>query len=365
MRRKSKEVRIGNISVGGNNPIAVQSMTKTDTRNAKATIKQIHELEKIGCEIIRVAVPDMKAACTLHEIKKAINIPLVADIHFNYKLAIKAIECGVDKIRINPGNIGKQENVKEIVRLANERNIPIRIGINIGSLEKRYQEVLADRSSKGADKSFRADRSPKRAKAMVASAMDHIKLLEDMHFFNIIISIKSSDVISTIEAYRQLAKLVDYPLHLGITEAGTLSAGTVKSAVGIGVLLSDGIGDTIRVSLTAHPSQEIKVAYQILKSLGLRNNGVEIVSCPSCGRCEIDQIALATEIEKKIWHINKPIKVAVMGCVVNGPGEAKDADIGVAGGKKVGLIYKNGKILKKVKQEEIVPVLIEEINKLK
>jgi (E)-4-hydroxy-3-methylbut-2-enyl-diphosphate synthase len=345
-RRKTKEVKIGNVIIGGNHPIAVQGMTKTYTKNVKATVEQIKRLEEVGCEIVRVAVPDIESAKVLNKIKERINIPLVADIHFNYLLAIKSIEQGVDKIRINPGNIGDKEKVKAIIKVAKEKNISIRIGINIGSLEKKYEN------------------EKEKAKAMVDCAIDWIKFFEDQHFFNLVISLKASDVITTVDAYKELAKKVLYPFHIGITEAGTILTGSVKSAIGIGLLLASGIGDTIRVSLTAEPEEEIKVGYEILKSLGLREKGPIIISCPSCGRAQIDQISLANRIEKELYSFEKPIKVAVMGCVVNGPGEAKEADIGIAGGRKSAVIFKHGKVLRKVDEKNIVSELIREIKNM-
>lgn len=346
-RRKTREIKIGNVTIGGNNPIAVQSMCNTDTRDAKATISQILQLEEKGCDLVRVTVPDMIAAEAIKEIKAGINIPLVADIHFDYKLALKAIENGIDKIRINPGNIGSDEKVAAVVEACKTKNIPIRIGVNIGSLEKSIE--------------LKYGRTPK---AMVESAKHHIKILEKLDFYNIIISQKASDVPRTIEAYEMLSKEVDYPLHLGLTEAGTPRTGSIKSAIALGVLLNNGIGDTIRVSLTADPVEEVRVGWEILKSLKLRVRGTTFISCPTCGRTEIDLISLANKVEKELEKVNKPITVAVMGCIVNGPGEAKEADIGIAGGKGKAVIFKKGEILKTVKEDQIYSELMAEIEKL-
>jgi (E)-4-hydroxy-3-methylbut-2-enyl-diphosphate synthase len=348
MRKITREVKIGNKKIGGNNPILVQSMTNTDTHDIEKTIEQIKRLEAEGCDIIRVAVPDMKAAEAIKEIKKNINIPLVADIHFDYRLAIKSIENGADKIRINPGNIGREENIKKVVEIAKEKGIPIRIGVNSGSLEKeilhKYKGVTAE--------------------AVVESALKNVLILEKLGFYDIVISLKTTNVPLTIEAYKLASSKVDYPLHVGITEAGTIEAGTIKSAIGIGTLLYLGIGDTIRVSLTGDPVHEVRVGRQILRSLGLLKEGVEVISCPTCGRTKIDLIKLAEEVEKRTRHIKKPLKVAVMGCVVNGPGEAKEADIGIAGGEGEGIVFKKGKVYKKVKEEELVEELMKEIEKL-
>lgn len=348
MRRKSREIKIGSVSIGGNNPVVVQSMTNTDTRDVEATVAQIHALEKVGCEIIRVAVVDEEAAGAINKIKEKISIPLVADIHFNYKLALKSIEAGADALRINPGNIGDISRVREIVRACKEKRIPIRVGVNAGSLEKQILQKHGEISPE----------------AMVESAMNHIKILEDMDFRDIKVSLKASDVNLTVKAYRLLADLVDYPLHIGVTEAGTKERGLIKSAVGIGILLNEGIGDTIRVSLTSDPTHEVWAAYEILRSLGLRDRGVELISCPTCGRCEIDLINIAEKIDYKMRHIDKPLKVAVMGCVVNGPGEAREADIGIAGGKGFGLLFKKGEIIKKVKEEEMVEELMAHIDEM-
>ncbi|SKA87017.1 4-hydroxy-3-methylbut-2-en-1-yl diphosphate synthase [Caloramator quimbayensis] len=348
MRRKSKKVKIGNIFIGGDSPITVQSMTNTDTKNIDATIKQILLLEKEGCEIIRVAVPDLEAAEAIKSIKKNINIPLVADIHFDYSLAIKSIENGVDAIRINPGNIGSELKVCEVISAAKYSGIPIRIGVNSGSLEKDLLNKYKNPN----------------AAALVESALRHVDILEKNNFFDIVISVKSSNVIDNIESYKLLAEKTEYPLHLGVTEAGTKFSGTIKSAIGIGSLLCSGIGDTIRVSLTDDPIEEVKVGKEILKSCGVRQFGVEIISCPTCGRTNIDLIGLAKKAEELLKNINKPIKVAIMGCIVNGPGEAKEADIGIAGGKGEGIIFKKGNIIKKVSEDLLLEELINEINKL-
>lgn len=348
-RRKTRVVKAGNVLIGGDNPVVIQSMCNTDTRDVSATVSQIKALEKAGCEMVRVAVPDMIAAQAIGKIKEQISIPLVADIHFDYKLAVEAMAQGIDKIRINPGNIGSKEKVRIVADMAKEKGIPIRIGVNSGSLQK---DLL---------KKFGGHVTPE---AMVESALSHVKILEECDFRDMVISIKSSNVPFSIEAYSLLSQAVDYPLHLGITEAGTVYSGTVKSAVGIGSILSMGIGDTIRVSLTGDPTEEIKAAKEILKSLELRKFGVEMISCPTCGRTQIDLISLAQQVEEKCRNINKDIKVAVMGCAVNGPGEAREADIGIAGGHGEGLIFKKGEILKKVPENELLDTLMEEIEKL-
>lgn len=346
-RRKTKEVKVGNIMLGGDNPIAVQSMTNTDTRDVEKTIEQIKELESVKCDIVRCAVPDKVAAEAIKDIVSAVNIPVVADIHFDYRLALKSIENGVSAVRINPGNIGNEERIREVVEAAKHNNIPIRIGVNSGSLEKDILEKYGAPT----------------AEALVESALKNIELLEKYSFHDIVISIKSSDVFKTIKGYRLLSSEVDYPLHLGVTEAGTIFSGTVKSSVGIGTLLSEGIGDTLRVSLTGDVKEEIKVGREILKSLGYINEGIKFVSCPTCGRTQINLIKIAEEVEKRLKDVNKNIKVAVMGCAVNGPGEARDADIGIAGGNGEGLIFKKGVIIKKVKEENLIEELINEVNK--
>lgn len=347
-RKQTRQVQIGNVKIGGNNPVAIQSMCNTDTRNVEATVNQIKLLEEAGCEIIRVAVPDMVAAEAIKDIVKKINIPLVADIHFDYRLALKAIENGIDKLRINPGNIGSEDRIKAVVAAAKKRKIPIRIGVNSGSLEKDILEKYGVVTAEG----------------LVESALRHVKILEKLDFNDIVISIKASNVPFSLDTYTMLSQKVDYPLHLGITESGTVWTGSIKSAVGIGAILSRGIGDTIRVSLTGDPVEEVTTAKEILKSLGLRRFGVEFVSCPTCGRTEIDLIGLANKVEKACKNINKEIKVAVMGCAVNGPGEAREADIGIAGGKGYGLIFKKGEILRKLPEEQLLSALMEEIEKL-
>ncbi|MEK7398158.1 MAG: flavodoxin-dependent (E)-4-hydroxy-3-methylbut-2-enyl-diphosphate synthase [Candidatus Poribacteria bacterium] len=347
-RRYSHQIKVGSLIIGGDAPISVQSMTNTDTHDISATLTQIKKLQSAGCELIRVAVPDMRSASVLGEIKAGISIPLVADIHFDHKLALKAIEQGVDKLRINPGNIGDHEKIKAVVESAMKNGIPIRIGVNSGSLEKDLLEKYGHATPS----------------AMAESAMRHVSILENMGFYNIAISLKASDPLRTIETYRLIADRVDYPLHLGVTEAGTAFAGSIRSAVGIGVLLSEGIGDTIRVSLTDDPVQEVRAGYEILKSLGLREHGVTIVSCPTCGRTQIDIIKIAREVESRLADIEKPIKIAVMGCIVNGPGEACEADIGIAGGKKLGLLFKKGKKIRTIPEEELVDVLVNEVKKM-
>lgn len=347
-RKVTREVNIGGVKIGGSNPIAIQSMCNTDTRDVKETVAQIKRLENSGCEIIRVAVPDMQAAEAIKDIKSQIDIPLVADIHFDYRLALKAIDGGIDKIRINPGNIGSEDRVKQVADMAKKNCIPIRIGVNSGSLEKHLVEKYGGVTPEG----------------LVESALGHVKLLEKYDFYDTVISIKASSVPFSIEVYDLLSNTVDYPLHVGITEAGTVWGGTVKSAVGIGAILSKGIGDTIRVSLTGDPVEEIGAAKEILKSLELRKFGVDFVSCPTCGRTCIDLIKIANEVESRVKNIDKNIKVAVMGCAVNGPGEAREADIGIAGGNGEGLIFKKGQILRKVPENMLVDELMKEIDKL-
>lgn len=334
----SRVVKVGNLLIGGGNPVVIQSMTNTTTSDVEATVNQIKKLEVAGCQMVRMTINNEEAAKAIGEIKKRVDLPLCADIHFDYKLALLAIENGIDKLRINPGNIGSDENIKAVVEKAKEKNIPIRIGVNSGSIEKHILEKYGKPTADG----------------MVESAMYHINLLEKNGFNDIVVSLKASNVKMMVEAYRKISKLVDYPLHLGVTEAGTAFQGTVKSAIGIGSLLVDGIGDTIRVSLTEDPVEEIKVAKEILKVLGLIEAGVEIVSCPTCGRTEIDLIGLAKKVEKEFENENRKIKIAVMGCVVNGPGEAREADYGVAGGKGVGVLFKKGQIVKKVDESEIL-----------
>jgi (E)-4-hydroxy-3-methylbut-2-enyl-diphosphate synthase len=346
-RRKTRQIGLGKVKVGGDASITVQSMTKTDTRDVEATLLQIWALEVAGCDIVRCAVPVREAAEKLGEIKRQIRIPLVADIHFNYKLALIALEQGVDGLRLNPGNIGGKQFVMEVVSLAKERSIPIRIGVNAGSLEK---DLLA------------RDNGPT-AQGMVESALRHIHILEDCGYPEMKVSLKASDPAMMIEAYRMLADQVDYPFHLGVTEAGTPGVGTIKSAVGLGALLSEGIGDTIRVSLSADPVEEVRVGIDILKALGLRRGGLTFVACPSCGRADVDLVKLAREVEEEFKALNEEIHIAVMGCEVNGPGEARAADIGVAGGKGIGLIFKNGEVIRKVPEAEIVRAMREEVDR--
>lgn len=345
LRKKKRVVNIGGVKIGGDNPVAIQSMCNTDTRDVKTTVAQIKELEEAGCEIIRVAVPDMEAAQAIYDIKKQIGIPLVADIHFDYRLALECMKNGVDKVRINPGNIGDEDRVKQVVEMAKEREIPIRIGVNGGSLDKallkKHGGVTAD--------------------ALVESALSHVEILDKLNFNDIVVSIKISNVPKMLQAYRKFNEISDIPLHIGVTESGTIRSGTVKSAVGIGALLAEGIGDTMRVSLTANPVEEIYAAYDIQKILGLRQRTVDIISCPTCGRTQIDLIPIANEVEARTRDLKKPLKIAVMGCAVNGPGEAREADIGIAGGRGEGLIFKKGEIIRKVREEEIVDELMKEI----
>ncbi len=347
MRRQSRQITLGNVKVGGGAPITVQSMTKTDTRDIPATVSEIKRLEKAGCDIVRLAVPDMEAARSLGEIKKRVNIPIVSDIHFDYRLALEAVKQGVDGMRINPGNIGSKARIKAVVDAVKERGIPIRIGVNSGSLEK---DILKRYGSPTPE-------------ALAESAFRHVRILEDLDFRDIKISVKSTDVMRMIEAYRIIAERTDYPLHLGVTEAGTVKMGTIKSAVGIGTLLAEGIGDTIRVSLTGDPVEEVYVGIGILRSLGIRKNGIEIISCPGCGRLEIDLMRLVRDVEDRIGGIElpRPIKVAILGCVVNGPGEASEADIGIAGGRGKGMLYRDGKLVRSFREEELVDQLVREI----
>lgn len=348
VRRKTRRLKLGDIQIGGESPITVQSMANTKTKDIQKTVEQIRCLEKAGCEIIRVAVPDMESALAVSEIKKHIGIPLVADIQFDYKLAIESVKHGADGLRINPGNIGDARRIKQVVDIAKNRHVPIRIGVNSGSLEK---DLLVKHGGP----------TPQ---ALVESALRHVRILEDMDFYDTVISLKSSDVYFTVKAYELISQKVDYPLHLGITEAGTLFTGTVKSSVGLGILLYEGIGDTIRVSLTGDPTEEVRVGYEILKSLGLRQTGINLISCPTCARTEIDLINIATQVEEKLKHIKKPMKIAVMGCAVNGPGEAKEADIGLAGGKNKAVIFKKGQILKTVSERDAVSELLKEVEKM-
>ncbi|MBU5488679.1 flavodoxin-dependent (E)-4-hydroxy-3-methylbut-2-enyl-diphosphate synthase [Clostridium sp. MSJ-8] len=347
-RRKTRQVKVGNVYIGGEAEVVIQSMTNTDTKDVEKTIDQIKALYNAGCQVVRCAVLDEEAAESIKEITRLSPIPVVADIHFDYRLALKAIDNGVAALRINPGNIGSIDRVQKVVEKAKEKNIPIRIGVNSGSLEKHLLEKYGRPT----------------AEALVESALGHVKILEDLDFHDIVISIKSSNVNMMIDSYRLIAEKCDYPLHLGVTEAGTEFKGTIKSSIGIGTLLAEGIGDTIRVSLTADPVREIVVAKEILKSLGLRKDGLEFISCPTCGRTKIDLIGIAQEVEKRLEGIDKDIKVAVMGCVVNGPGEAREADIGIAGGRGEGIIFKKGQIIKKCKEEDLVNELMKEIETL-
>lgn len=337
----TREIRIGDRVIGGENPILIQSMTNTKTEDVAATVEQIHKLTAAGCEIIRCAVPTMEAAKAFSEIKKQISIPLVADIHFDYRLAIAAMENGADKIRINPGNIGSKERIQAVVDVAKERNIPIRVGVNSGSLEKELVEKYHGVTAEG----------------LVESALDKVHIIEESGYDNLVISIKSSDVMMCVKAHELIAQRTDYPLHVGITESGTITSGNIKSAIGLGLILHQGIGDTIRVSLTGNPVEEVKSAKLILKTLGLRKGGIEVVSCPTCGRTQIDLISLAGKVENMVADIPLDIKVAVMGCVVNGPGEAKEADIGIAGGIGEGLLIKHGEIVKKLPEDELLEAL--------
>jgi (E)-4-hydroxy-3-methylbut-2-enyl-diphosphate synthase len=347
-RRKTRQVKVGRYTIGGDAAVVVQSMTKTDTRNVDKTVEQIHQLEQTGCEIVRLAVPDIEAAEALKDIrKKCPDSVLVSDIHFQYKFALMALDAGIDKLRINPGNIGDAEKVRTVVRRAQQQKVPIRIGVNAGSLERRLLEKYGFPTPE----------------AMVESAEYHIRILEDLGFSDTIVSLKSSNVKLCVAAYRLLAKRCDYPFHLGITEAGTQFSGTIKSCVGMGMLLADGIGDTIRVSLATDPTEEVRVAYEMLKALELRSRGPVVIACPTCGRLEVDLFKIAGEIEQATAHIKMPLSLAVMGCAVNGPGEAREADLGVAAGRGNGMIYRQGKAIRRVTEEEIVPALLEEIER--
>ncbi len=347
MIRQSRQIKVGNVKVGGGAPVSVQSMTITDTRDIEATVNEIKRLEEAGCDIVRVAVPDMEAAKALGSIRKSIRIPLVSDIHFDYKLALEAVKQGVDGMRLNPGNIGAKYRIRAVVDAVKERNIPIRIGVNSGSLEK---DILKKHGSPTAE-------------ALVESALRHVRILEDFDFFDIKISVKSTDVRKMIRAYKLLSEQTEYPLHLGVTEAGTPKMGTIKSSIGIGSLLAEGIGDTIRVSLTGDPVDEVITGINILKSIGIRNKGIELISCPGCGRLEIDLMKLVNDVEQRVsgMELPRPLKVAILGCVVNGPGEASEADIGIAGGKGKGMLYKDGKLVRSFKEKDIVEELVKEI----
>lgn len=348
--RQTRAVKIGNMQIGGGAPVAVQSMTKTDTTDVDGTVRQIEEMITAGCEIVRLAVPDKEAALALKEIRRRVpGVPLVADIHFHYKLALMALDAGVDKLRLNPGNIGAHERVREVTRAAQAQGVPIRIGVNGGSLEK---DLLARYGTATPE-------------AMVESALRHIRILEDLNFNDIIVSLKASDVHRTVAAYRLLSKQVDYPLHLGVTEAGTAFSGSIKSSIGLGILLHEGIGDTIRVSLAAEPQEEVRVAWEILKSLELRRRGVTVVACPTCGRLDVDDfVGIVTEIERRLAHIEEPLHLSIMGCAVNGPGEAHDSQLGVTFGRGVGMIYKDGKPMRKVAGADIVEAFVAETEKL-
>jgi (E)-4-hydroxy-3-methylbut-2-enyl-diphosphate synthase len=348
VRRKTKQIRVGDVAIGGGAPIVVQSMTKTDTRDTGATLSQLRKMEEAGCEIARIAIPDQEAVEAFGKIKKEADIPLIADIHFDHRLALACLEKGADGLRINPGNIGSAANVKQVVRAAKERSVPIRIGVNSGSLEK---DLLSKYGSAAPE-------------AMVESALRHVKIFEDMDFTQIKISLKAPDVARTWKAYQLLAKKVDYPFHAGITEAGNLVRGTVKSSVGLALLLREGLADTIRVSLTAPPEEEVRVGYLILSSLGLRSYGLNMITCPVCGRCEVDLFRIASQIEKRLASVQTSMDVAIMGCVVNGPGEAREADIGVAFGRGAGVIFKKGRLLRRVEEERIIPEFVKEVKSL-
>jgi len=347
-RRKTRQISIGSVKVGGGAPISVQSMTKTDTRDILKTVRQIRRLEEAGCEMVRVAVVDEEAARAITEIKKRIRIPLIADIHFHPRLALRAIESGADSLRINPGNIGGRERLKSIVMEAKGRSIPIRIGVNSGSLEKEFLNRFGGTTPE----------------AMVSSALRTIEWMEDLGFHLIKVSLKASDALRTVETYRLFSKKSDYPLHLGVTEAGKGSGAIVKSSIGIGFLLREGIGDTLRVSLTGDPVEEVRVGYEILRALNIRKRGVEIISCPTCGRCEVDLTHLVQKVERGVKKMATPLTLAIMGCVVNGPGEAKEADIGIAGGKGVGVLFKKGKVIRKLKEKDFVQVLLDEVRRM-
>ena len=350
MRKLTRAVKIRDIQIGGGAPVAVQSMTKTDTWNVEATVKQIEQMVAAGCEIVRVAVPKEEDALALKEIRKRTNVPLVADIHYHYKLAFMALDAGVDKLRLNPGNIGPIERVREVVRAAEAQKVPIRIGVNGGSLEKDLLKKYGSAT----------------AEAMVESGMRHVRILEDLGFGDIVISLKASDVNRMVEAYRLMSEQVDYPLHLGVTEAGTPFGGTIKSAMGLGILLHEGIGDTIRVSLTAEPHEEVRVGWEILKSLELRKRGVTVVACPTCGRLDIDNfVEIVTEVERRLAHVEEPLHLSIMGCAVNGPGEAHDSQLGITFGRNVGMIFKNGVPMRRVSGEDIVEEFVKEVELLR
>ncbi|MCK9420038.1 MAG: flavodoxin-dependent (E)-4-hydroxy-3-methylbut-2-enyl-diphosphate synthase [Nitrospirae bacterium] len=348
MRKHTKQISLGSVKIGNGAPVTVQSMCNTDTRDTAKTLDQISRLEQAGCEIVRLAVPDEEAARALGVIRKGTGTPLIADIHFDHRLALESVKQGVDGLRINPGNIGGKNKVSEVVRACRDKGIPIRIGVNAGSLEKHLLEKYQHPTPE----------------AIVESAFGHIRILEDLNFTDLKVSLKASDVMTTVASYRLFSGMSDYPLHIGISEAGTIFSGTIKSSVGLGILLAEGIGDTMRVSLTADPVEEVRVAYGILKSLKVRQRGVNIISCPTCGRTEINIIGLAQEVEKRLAHIKTPITVAVMGCVVNGPGEAREADVGIAGGKGVGLLFKHGEIVTKLSESELADALVKEVEEI-
>ena len=344
-RRKTRQIQVGNVKIGGDAPIVVQSMTTTDTRDIDATVAQINRLEEAGCEVVRIAVPEAKAAEAVAEIKRQTKVPLVADVHYDHRLALMVMERGIDCIRINPGNIGSRQKVERVVKVAKERKVPMRVGVNAGSLEKELLEKYGYPTPE----------------AMVESAIKHIRILEECDFFDIKVSLKASNVKLAVDAYRLFSKQSDYPLHLGITEAGLLLPGSIKSAIGMGLLLSEGIGDTIRVSLATEPEEEVKVGYEILKALELRHHGINIIACPTCGRLEIDLFKLANEVEQRLAHIKEPINISLLGCIVNGIGEGKESDIGIAGGKGQGILFKHGEMIRKIKEEEMADVLVAEV----
>ena len=350
-RRPTRQIKVGNVAIGGDAPISVQSMTNTETGDVEATVAQIRRLEQAGCEIVRVAIPDNAAARAIRSIREAISIALIADIHFDWRLAIAAMEQGAQGIRINPGNIGGSEKLGKVVSAAKQHGVPIRVGVNSGSIEKDLLDTYGYPT-------------PERPEALIESALRNVSLLEKQGFYDLKISIKSADVLTTINSYRSLSQQTDYPLHIGVTEAGGLIGGTVKSSVALGILLYEGIGDTFRISLTRDPVEEVRVAYELLRSLKIRERGPELISCPTCGRTKIDLFGLAEEVESFIQTMQSPLKVAVMGCVVNGPGEAREADIGVAGGHGVGIIFKKGEIIKKVSEEQLLPVFMKELKKM-
>lgn len=349
-KRKTRAVKVRDIQIGGGAPVAVQSMTKTDTTDVEGTLKQINEMVEAGCEIVRIAVPDDEAAAAMYEIRKRTDVPIVADIHFHYKLALKALDAGIDKLRINPGNIGSIDRVREVVRAAEARKVPIRIGVNGGSLEKDLLKKYGTATPE----------------AMVESGMRHIRILEDLGFSDTVISLKASDANRMVEAYRLMAEKVDYPLHLGVTEAGTPFGGTIKSAIGLGILLHEGIGDTIRVSLAAEPHEEVRVGWEILKSLELRKRGVTVVACPTCGRLDVDNfVEIVTEVERRLAHVEEPLHLSIMGCAVNGPGEAHDSQLGITFGRQVGMIFKDGVPMRRVAGVDIVEEFVKEVEQLR